>query len=256
MRFRCKIFLPKNSCIPNDYRRHLLSLIKEAIKNSAADGEEFYNRLYNDNTTKPFTFSAYLPIKKENGDNKLDGDFFSFFFSTNDYEFLMRVYNGFMAIKKNSFMLFGKPIEEIKDFFLLPEKSFTKNEAIFKTLSPFLVRSLEDGDKYLYPANLKIQTKDKDKKGEHWKYWKEVKIEDFNMSLLQSLNSLLETEQPASGTKIESLELSGSSVIVPILHGSGNREHEFLMTFPGIKGEIKIKAAPEVLKLLYDIGIG
>lgn len=251
MRFSCKVFIPKNTVIPADYRRYLLSLIKEAIKNSGSDGLEFYNRFYSDNQTKPFTFSAYFPINKNNG-NKLEGDYFSFFFSTNDYEFLMRVYNGLITIKNNGFNLFGTKITDIKNFFLFPEKKFTKNEALFKTLSPFLVRSTENGDNYLYPKNFQIQTNDKNKNGSHWKYWEEA--ESFVEILQTSINALVKKELPEHKGEVK-IELS-NAVVVPILHGSGNAEHEFQMTFPGIKGLVKITALPEVLKLLYDIGIG
>ncbi|MFN4217000.1 MAG: hypothetical protein ACK4HQ_06345, partial [Brevinematales bacterium] len=120
MRFLVKIFLPCQTVIPSDYRRHLLSLIKEAINRSGNKDDEFYNRFYACNETKPFTFSAYFPLR----DGRLEGDYFTFFFSTNDYEFLMRVYNGFMDInRKGDFQLFDKKIE-IKNFFLMPEKRF------------------------------------------------------------------------------------------------------------------------------------
>ncbi len=80
MRFSCKIFLAQGTEIPNDYRRYLLSIIKEAIKKSSDDGEEFYNKYYSDNNTKPFTFSAYFPLQKEGERSLLNGDFFNFFF--------------------------------------------------------------------------------------------------------------------------------------------------------------------------------
>ncbi len=253
MRFSCKVFIPKNTPIPNDYRRYLLSLIKEAIKNSGSDGEDFYNRFYSGKNTKPFTFSAYFPLKKEGEENKLDGDYFSFFFSTNDYEFLMRVYNGLVEIKKrNDFDLFGTQITDIKNFFLFPEKNFTKNETIFKTLSPFLVRSLEDGDKYIYPEGFKIQTKDPEKDVSHWPYWE--KSQNFIQAFETSLTALVQKELPDYKGKIKVEKID--CVVVPVLHGSGNEEHEYKMTFPGLKGQIKIKAEPEVLKLFYDIGIG
>jgi len=39
MRFSCKIFLesPQNAIIPPNYRRYLLSMIKEALKKSGSD---------------------------------------------------------------------------------------------------------------------------------------------------------------------------------------------------------------------------
>ena len=250
MRFSCKIFLATDTITPSDYRRHLLSLIKEALKRSGSDGASFYERFYDNNTTKPFTFSAYFPLQH----GKLNGDFFSFFFSTNDYEFLMRVYNGLIDIDKaGNFQLFNSQIK-IKKIFLLPEKGFTKNVATFKTLSPFLVRSLEDGDKYLYLNGMPLQTRNSERTGDHWKYWQETDREVFINSLRSSIKTLLPDFNFLSSDNID-IEIS-SGMIVPILHGSGNSNHAFTITFPGIKGLITIKAEPEILKLLYDIGIG
>lgn len=260
MRFSCKIFIEKNTLIPNDYRRYLLSMIKEAIKNSGNDGEDFYNTFYNRNKQKPFTFSAFFPIKKEDGENKLDGDFFNFYFSSNDYEFLMRVYNGLLAInksKENDFEIFSSKISDIKNFYLIPEKRFDKNEAVFKTLSPFLLRSTENGDYYLYPDNVRIQTKDPSKNLSQYKYWKNSNtfIDEFKKSLSKLVQNELSAENKEKLSENINVELL-NVVAVPILHGSGNQEHQYSMTFPGIKGKIKISANPEVLKLFYDIGIG
>lgn len=249
MRFSCNIFLKKRVKIPSDYRSCLLSLIKEAIKKSGNDGEEFYNQYYsNGNITKPFTFSAYIPMKNQNNENLLNGDFFKFFFSTNDYEFLMRVYNGLIAVNNTDFKLFGSDID-IKNFSLSPEKVFVKREIFFKTLSPFLVRCTVDGDKYLYPYAAKKQVKNKGK------YWEEMNESAFIDSLKKNLLKLVEKELPEAPKTDIHLELKNPAV-VPIIHGSGNKEHSYKMIFPGIKGGIKISASPEVLKLFYDIGIG
>lgn len=262
MRFSCKIFIEKNTVIPNDYRRYLLSLIKETIKNSSNVGADFYKKFYenNNNIQKPFTFSAYFPIKKEESESKFDGDFFNFYFSTNNYEFLMRVYNGLLAInksKENDFELFGSKIKDIKNFYPIPEKRFDKNEVIFKTLSPFLVRSTENGDYYLYPDNVRIQTKDPSKNLSQYKYWKNSNtfIDDFKKSLSKLVQNELSSENNEKLLEDINVELL-DAVVVPILHGSANKEHEYSMTFPGIKGKLKIKTNPEVLKLFYDIGIG
>lgn len=248
MRFSCNIFLKKRVKVPSDYRSCLLSLIKEAIKKSGSDGENFYSQYYNNNITKPFTFSAYIPMKNQNNEHVLAGDFFKFFFSTNDYEFLMRVYNGLIAVNNTDFQLFGSDID-IKNFFLCPEKTFVKKEIVFKTLSPFLVRSTVNGDKYVYPDVAKKQVRNKGK------YWEEVHESSFVDNLKKNLLKLVEKELPESSKTDIHLELKNPAV-VPIIHGSGNKEHSYTMTFPGIKGEIKITASPEVLKLFYDIGIG
>jgi len=245
MRFSCKIFLenPQNVIIPPDYRRYLLSMIKEAFKKSGSDGKDFFENIYSKNIQKPFTFSAYFPLEEES--QKLGGEFFSFFFSTNDYEFLMRVYNGLNSIK--GFNLFGQNIKEVKHFFLSPERRFDKDEVVFKTLSPFLVRNPEDGDYYLVPQNLIDQKEFKyAKKGVS----KDNVIDSLKKNIVSLVKRYLGFDYDENNLMITLEKISLS----PAKHGS--KESKFTMTLPAMKGFIRIKASPEVLKLIYDIGIG
>lgn len=242
MRFSCKIFITKGSKIPSDYRRYLLSLIKEAIKNGASDGQDFYERFYLSNQTKPFTFSAYFPLK--NGE--LNGDFFTFFFSTNDYEFLMRIYNGLIYLSRSDrFKLFSDPKFAIGRFNMIPDKTFDKNQIIFKTISPFLVRDIENGDNYLVPKGSLSNKK--------FKYAKEKEISEIENSLKISIKSSLNKYMP--GDTSGDLDLNIVKVeLTPVIHASHNSDFKF--TLPALKGLIKISANPDVLKFIYDIGIG
>jgi len=251
MRFSCKVFLenPANIVIPPDYRSYLLSMIKEAFRLSSDDGNEFFDRVYSGNNSKPFTFSAYIPMKRDGENFKLEDrkDFFSFFFSTSDYEFLMRIYNGLNKIKSSkNFQLFGQNIKEIKHFFLLPEKSFNKDKLVFKTLSPFLVRNPEDGNYYFVPEGLL--------KGKSFKYSVEVSEKEFINALKKNTVSLVkkylgkEIEENEINISYANLELS------PSIHSSN--KSNFRITLPAIKGLLELNTKPEVLKLLYDTGIG
>jgi len=247
MRFSCKIFLtnPNNAIIPPDYRRYLLSMIKEAFKKSGSDGEDFFENMYSGNTQKPFTFSAYFPIESENGVQRLKGEFFSFFFSTNDYEFLMRVYNGLNKVK--DYVLFGQNIKEVKHFFLSPERRFDKETVTFKTLSPFLVRDTEDGDYYLVPQDLIDQKEFKyAKKGVS----KDNVIDSLKKNIVSLVKRYLSFDYDENNLMITLEKISLS----PAKHGS--KESKFTMTLPAMKGFVRIQAYPEVLKLIYDIGIG
>jgi len=219
-------------------------MIKEAFRQSGSDGENFFELWYSSNKIKPFTFSAYFPIKRENEKQRLNGEFFNVFFSTNDYEFLMRIFNGLKNI--GNYNLFGQKIKEVKHFFLAPEKRFDKDTLIFKTVSPFLVRDTEDGDYYLAP--------DKLLSGKNFKYAKATDEHCLISALKKNIVSLVKKylnivyDENNLAIDLEKNSLS------PAKHGSG--ESKFIMTLPAMKGSIKIKAHPEVLKLLYDIGIG
>jgi CRISPR-associated endoribonuclease Cas6 len=201
--------------------------------------------MYSGNTQKPFTFSAYFPIESENGVQRLKGEFFSFFFSTNDYEFLMRVYNGLNKVK--DYVLFGQNIKEVKHFFLSPERRFDKETVTFKTLSPFLVRDTEDGDYYLVPQDLIDQKEFKyAKKGVS----KDNVIDSLKKNIVSLVKRYLSFDYDENNLMITLEKISLS----PAKHGS--KESKFTMTLPAMKGFVRIQAYPEVLKLIYDIGIG
>ncbi|RME09956.1 MAG: hypothetical protein D6804_05155 [Aquificota bacterium] len=78
MRLSCDIELKRGVEVPHNFRQGLLSLVKESIKRSSEDGELFYRVWYSYNRQKPFTFSAFFPLKRVKGKSILDGDFFSF----------------------------------------------------------------------------------------------------------------------------------------------------------------------------------
>ncbi|HPC38738.1 MAG TPA: CRISPR-associated endoribonuclease Cas6 [Exilispira sp.] len=250
MRFSCKIFLENQTEIPNNYRSHLISLIKESIKKSGDDGEQFYDRYYTSNNAKPFTFSTYIPSKRLNNINYLNGEYIVFFFSSYDYEFLIRVYNGLMKIKKYPFL--SSKIGAIKDFNILSKKSFNQ-KAIFKTLSPFLVRNVENGDIYVYPESAEINSRDKNIVNA--KNWQSLDEKEFiEKHLSTSLKNLVKQHLSIDDFPF-SIKLL-NPVIVPVIHSSSNPLHSFKKTFPAIKCNMEIESFSEILNLIYDIGIG
>lgn len=240
MRLSCNIELKRGVEIPSNFRQGLLSLIKESIKRGAGDGELFYRVWYSHNRQKPFTFSVFFPLKKVDGKSILDGDFFKFLFSTNSGEFIMRVYNGLLRIKESDFKLYGKPIK-IKHCTLLPEKRFSKEIVEFKTISPLLIRDPKDGDYYLYPIEMQenINT-------QKFKYWRGVDIEEFKSVVRENLVRNAKKEIKLLDLKVEK--------ITPVVCSS--RKSNFTVTYPGIKAYLKVQARSEVLKYIYDTGIG
>lgn len=244
MRLSCKIKLQKGAEIPKWFRQGLLYMIKEALKKSGEDGELFYKRWYSFNRSKPFTFFAFFPLKREGDKNVLDGDYFKFLFSTNNEEFLMRIYSGLNAISSTGFKCFGYDAE-IVSYNLMPEKKFTSNKAKFKTLSPFLLRNSENGDYYLCPMNDLFTRKVNPGK---FKYWVGVDENEFKQRLRENLVRI--TGREVSLLSIQLID------IVPVICGSKNTSHKFIATYPGIKAHLELQARPEVLKIIYDIGIG
>lgn len=243
MRFSTQIhFENKNIIIPGDYRSHILSLIKEAFLLSENENDDFFAKNYSSNVTKPFTFSTFIPTSRNNGNLVLNGDFISFHFSSNDYEYLMRIYNGLLGIR--NFELFGSKVT-LKRFFVHPQKKFTHSMTL-KTLSPLLVRSLDDGDYYLVPE--------------------EIYSDKFKYALKSDLNTVketLKTSTTALAKKYLSIENGGIEIeilkvaLAPSSYSSKNKNgHPFKITLPALKGILKISADPQIIEMLYDIGIG
>lgn len=247
---RIKVFiklLKEDIKIPPNSRQSINHLIKTALeKSNLLLKEELYNN--NINSIKPFTFSVYFPFDSE---NKLKKNTFSIIFSSNDYEFLISLYNGLRNISKN-FDLF-KSKSEIENFTLLPQRKIDKNKITFKTLSPFLIRDIKDGNKYIYPQQAKVLTKNVNN---IWPYWENKSDSDFRDYLKLNMYSLIKNifgeDNNKESIDIESYNLS----VVPVKHGSNNRDHSYEMTFPGLKGTITLKGVPDFLQLFYDIGIG
>jgi len=235
-------FQNKDIKIPTNYRPYIYSIIKEAFNRSGSDGNNFLEIKVLNKEIKPYTYSVYLPIKK-----KIDQYFFidtgcfSIFFSSIDYEFIMRLYNGLLNIK--DFPIFDNKIKSVKCF-ILPSVDFSnKDSVVFKTLSPFLVRYKEDGDFYLVPEGF---SRDK-----NFKYLKETSIENIVDSLKINIKSITKRYFDS----FDNIEISLSNLsLSPSLHSS-NRSN-FVFTLPALKGNIKIKASPEILKLVYYGGIG
>ncbi len=251
MRFSCRIYIGSFTIVPADYRRYFLSLIKEAFKKSGSDGKLFAKKIYQDRMVKPFTFSVYMPVEKNGNYLKLKGDYINFFFSSNDYEYLIRVYNGLMAISNNNngFVLFDKNFS-VKNLYLLPKKDFTnKTQITFKTLSPFLIRDVEDGDYYAIPEFVNVN--------KDFKYLKKVDVDTFvNFMKLNIVTLCKKYLNNAILTDSIYINLSNKLSFAPVIHGSGDSGHEYKITLPALNGQFTIQAPSKVLELLYDIGIG
>lgn len=249
MRLKTRIkIIKKMGDLPANFRQAVAYFIKDALSKSGKDGQMFVENWYSKNIMKPFTFSTYFPI------NKQDQDHFNFIFSTNDPEFLARLYNGLTHIANQPYELSNFTIK-IDSCTITPPVKFESNTATFKTISPILIRDFESHSCYLYPADdVNIRTKTDIKK---FSYWKEVKIEDFKHHMTQNLRTIAKHFLGINGSDVD-IKIASLNIekVTPVLHGSNNEQHPYKITYPGIKGEMTIQAPPKVLELFYDIGIG
>ncbi len=254
MRFNCRITIKNNRennefKIPSDYRKYISSLIKEAFKISGDNN--FYFENFEKNKVKPYTFSTLFNIK-EFKDNYfiLKDNYFYFNFSSADYEYLIRIYNGLLQLK-NNFKLFDSDLY-VEDFYLRLKPNYTfGNSAKFKTLSPVLVRCPADGDYYLVPEEIPINGKFKyAKKSDRQSFLNAIKLNIESILKMGVKSKLLDDGVLKEDFKIINYDFK----ISPALHSS-NRS-KFKLTLPALKGTIEISANSEIIKFLYDAGIG
>ncbi len=255
MRFQCRIYFEKGSVFPSSYRQYFLSLIKEAILNSADDAEQFYEKYYSSAKIKPFTFSLYIPAQKVDDGLRLNAEYINFYFSSFDFEFLMRVYNGLLNIsnREEKFTLGKNTIKSINNFYIHQSIEFSDSVS-FKTLSPFLLRYPEDGDYYLIPDDINFEKKFKVLKFAR----KDEFIDALKINIISIIKNFFNFEEEKANKEKDVIQIEDLNLTVsPVVYGSKNKDNDsFKTTYPGLKGTLIIKTKPEYLKLLYDTGIG
>lgn len=244
MRFSVEILLSGNKfVIPSDYRRNILSLIKEAI-NPNQGGSEIYERYYvkEARKIKPFTFSVSLKAddsKNEKGIIHLLKPLIKLHLSTSDPVFLIHVYNGLVQLQKDYPLFPGLQIT-IGRFHLEPKKAFHSNEMLFKTCSPIIVRDTNEvgrSSRYITPDS---------------------KV--FGEKLYHSVRSMCKVlmdgapELRRDDFFAEFINFKTARIGHYTKKGAprdGNRE-----LIEATVGTIRIKAPAPVLQLIYDAGIG
>lgn len=223
--------------IPTNYRKNIISLIKEALQTDTK-GREIYNELWCSKVVKakPFTFSLYVPDPRvvrsgHTGMLEMDSPLIRFCASSNDDIFLMNLFNGLININKK-FSPFISPIE-MKNFRLRNEKSINGESADFRVLSPVVVRDT-----------------DKNPSGKRPKGYLTCDDEGFSESLAHSiLNLSKHLLHDCSLTEAEQVQIDSSRC-------STVRINHYKEIIPATRGIISIKAPEDVLCLIYDAGLG
>lgn len=138
MRFNCEF---KTEKIPVSYQMLWVSLIKEALKNVDNDYYK-YIYIYDDNKlnkkSKDFCFGVYLKdfVKKEDVFEIKDKVILNF--TTPDYNFGIKFYNGLLELNEFQYKDFLLKKGKIN---LLQEKKINQDMIYFKTLSPICIKS-------------------------------------------------------------------------------------------------------------------
>ncbi|MGB4268038.1 MAG: CRISPR-associated endoribonuclease Cas6 [Spirochaetota bacterium] len=230
-------FENESAMLPPWYRIGFASMIKEALKK---ENEKLYSLYYGNNTStipKPFTFAVKLNvkevIKKDINYLKLGNPNVQFYLSSNDYEFLMSVYNGLLQIKK--YPIYSNTVS-IQRFNLVNPKEFTDTKAVFDIFSPVVVRRVTP-----------------DKKGAGYTNVNEADYTQMLFYNIKSLCKFLGDSYCLSESDVKINTNAAFTVKIPHYNKKNPQKPEVIVA---TDGSLTIEAPNEVLKLIYDIGLG
>ncbi|MEG8946940.1 CRISPR-associated endoribonuclease Cas6 [Rosettibacter firmus] len=208
--------------IPKNYNRGFISLIKYLIQSKS---ELLYHYYYDKKRLKPFTFSVYFPQLNGMDSDKINAGNIAYLnFSSSDLFLLSSIYNSFREIKEHRWQqngneIYFKPIK-VK---LNPHKKINKDIATFKTLSPVLINNIGDSHKFLLPGE-------------------DGFIEGLEFAVRQCAKEFLNYEEK-----------------FPLEFEIGKWGREVVYVYqkmPSVNGIFVIKSLPEILQMIYDIGLG
>ncbi|ATA60325.1 crispr-associated protein cas6 [Geobacillus stearothermophilus] len=223
MRLTCSFKVER---MPVSYRMMLVSMIKEALRVS---DEQYYERLYDSVSMKPFSFSTYLKnFRFADQEVYLEG--ITITVSSPDHEFLLHLYNGLQQKQVFLYKHYQLVKEKIR---MLPEKTITDSTAVFRTLSPMLV---ED-------KNQKPVSPDAPDYEEHVNYLADLILRQYRGNGL--LSPLI--VRPLRWRKVVVKETNHE---FEATHGGGD-----VLYFTAYQTLFSLTGHPTDLQLLYQLGL-
>lgn len=228
----------KTKFLPISYHSGFMSLIKQAIQQKDAVA---FNHLFESKKpiVKPYTFAVSFG---ENVKIEEDKIYFKknvhFKFSSFIPEYLVVLYNFFIEKfkKKEAIRIFNENFY-VNNVLIFPERNIRRNVAIFRTLSPVLIRSHKNEKHYLVP---KCDNFEGDEGFE----------EALRFNLDELLRNLLGKEVNDFGVSVEFRPIKLSRVIVKYL------KNDVLIKMPAFKGVFSMSTHPEILNLINRAGLG
>lgn len=222
MRFNILLDVQK---VPQTYRMHLLSFIKEMIKRG---DEGLYNQLYDGKKKpKPFTFSFYMnnfKLQEESAEYVMKNA--TLIFSTSDVNVGVAFFNGLSQTQKYEHPEY--PLKIINKQ-IGREVSITSNIVTYNILNALLVE-----DKMKKPLLIS------------------------NPSFEQELNIITNKQfQLLYGRQLyEPLKILGHRLKKQVIKETNRHANGKTLFYTAQKGIIKLQGHPEDLKLLYQDGAG
>jgi len=229
MRLRIKIKIVNGKSLPIDYRSLLIALFKNSFAENSYDKKLYFlaDEQKNHNL-RSFTFAAtFIDPKFVQDEVLLGSEIFTVNFSTPDFETAIMLYNGLLANKDKPFEYKNSCKIQVETIHLnKQEKLIVRDEAVFKTLSPIVV-------------------KESDMTTNHDKFYSP---EDGQFLDLLNKNCIMKAEKFLN----KKLELTGFEAIsykkIPV-----RLKGHFVEAYQGI---YRLQGEPELLNLLYQVGLG
>lgn len=214
----------ENKIIMLDYNRKILSFFKKSLELYSKEIKENY---YGKPCEKDMSFSCFFPLQKiENDKIYLKENNFKIFITFNSIVDGIHFYNSFILAKnKKTKFISGGNSFFIKNITKINEKPILKDIAIFKTLSPIVIREKRECEKDWYHFL--------DEKG----------IEILKKNICYSLKEKFSLE------KLEKLE------IIPI-DMKKTVVNFYDIKFTATKGTFAIKGDKKILEYFYKSGFG
>lgn len=209
--------------LPGSYRQGIASIIKEAVN---TQDKKLFETLFAEpkkNKTKPFTFAVYIPKAQSKPNNIVISPdaFLLVTFATSNMDIFMAVYNGLRDIRK--YKLYSHEVQ-IKSISYKKEVELKNSKIRMKTISPLLVRDYNDKNRYLLPDD-----------------------DGYYSQLYKSIS--------AQHAKLLGKEYSGE-IKVEIEKFKPVKLMHYKSFVQGTNAQLVIEAESEVLKMIYDTGIG
>lgn len=219
----------RNPLLPKDYRRGYISLIKKALEHS---NPSLMERYYSQRTLKPFTFCVYFPQLKggENGNFNV-GNQCRVTISTSSMELGTYLHNGFREVR--TYTLFKDELQNelvLKRIWMPPSRRISSNEVVFMTASPVLVNNLGKADWYLLPGE-------------------EGFLEGLKFAVGEIAKAFLNRTDEVP-VEFHPFEKDGKISI------KRKVVRHYNMDMSSFVGVFKLKSDPEILQLIYDVGLG
>lgn len=223
MRLKIECIL-ENNIIHISYNRKILSFFKKSLEFYSKDIKENY---YGEPCEKDMSFSCFFPLQKiENNKIYLKENNFKIFITFNSIVDGIHFYNSFILAKnkKIKFTLEDNSFS-IKNITKINEKPILEDIAIFKTLSPIVVREKRENEKDWY----------------HFLDGKGIKV--LKKNICYSLNEKFPLENLE---KLEIIPLDMKKTVVNF----------YDIKFTVTKGTFAIKGDKKILEYFYKSGLG